>query len=588
MAEIPFEVCNAILSGNADFPDVTPNPDVSGIGVLIGFLTPAYLTLALVIVYYLMGYIEDDFTNELDSLVIGKMSPKKYFGPLPKLETRLRRIILTFSDQQAVTGIALLGSGYAQLNSGIDRYHWQILVYLAWFSSLTHLTTLTVLRQHFLHNPAARLGRVVLMLITVAMLAIALLPTGDTQWSFGDDWGYRQSQGVPARCYFQRLGPYNHERHFDIRSLGSISMIISIFVLASGYLTRAVKLSDRATKITRLWFNEKPSSSLLCLRHCVLKRLKTPVPTNRKVQWVVGYISIETFDVWFKILYNVYASMLWEIVWLISALAWGTRNLLVVRVANNINAESAWGFGQIFVVILLVLPLLGTMETFYERQLSSRQEQEDEDESLSNNTPRHGTRTSIKKPPIILVGHWQARQEPSATKDSILLGHLRSRTEIRNGEQSMDVLPPRKSLQLDHTVVVKSEAQPAPDGHTVQNASSKYYQFQWFWIALATVLLVTIAAIIFVLAVTERAIRLLFIIPLAVGWIVVPTFWYSASFVTLSEFHAPLGTWIETCLGITRQQQKAILRLLTWCWPVITLAAMVSTEVGVLMVVRLE
>lgn len=331
-----------------------------------------------------MGYIEDDYMNEIDGWVINRFSPSKYFKSWPRLETTLRRVVLAFSDQQAVTGIALLGSGYGSLNTGIDSYHWQILVYLVWFSSLTHLTTLTVLRRHFLHNPAARLGRAVLMFITVAMLAVALLPTGDTLWSFGDDGSYQQSQGVPALCYFRRLGSHEHQKQFDVYSPGFISMIISIFILASGYLTRAVKLSNRASNITKAWFNEKPSHSLLHLRDCALERLERPVPTSRKIQWVVGYILIETFNVWFKVLYDIYASMLWEvcvpiailggvmriltsskIIWLVSALAWGTRNLFAVRVANNIDAESSWGFGQIFTVILLVLPLLGTVETFY-------------------------------------------------------------------------------------------------------------------------------------------------------------------------------------------------------------------------------
>ncbi|KAI4183583.1 MAG: hypothetical protein L6R41_005322 [Letrouitia leprolyta] len=260
-----------------------------------------------------MGYIEDDYMNEIDGWVINRFSPSKYFKSWPRLETTLRRVVLAFSDQQAVTGIALLGSGY------------------------------------------------------VAMLAVALLPTGDTLWSFGDDGSYQQSQGVPALCYFRRLGSHEHQKQFDVYSPGFISMIISIFILASGYLTRAVKLSNRASNITKAWFNEKPSHSLLHLRDCALERLERPVPTSRKIQWVVGYILIETFNVWFKVLYDIYASMLWEvcvpiailggvmriltsskIIWLVSALAWGTRNLFAVRVANNIDAESSWGFGQIF------------------------------------------------------------------------------------------------------------------------------------------------------------------------------------------------------------------------------------------------
>ncbi|KAL8677607.1 MAG: hypothetical protein Q9186_005990, partial [Xanthomendoza sp. 1 TL-2023] len=152
--------------------------------ILIGFLTTAYLTLVLVIVHYLMSCVEKPFLNEIDEMILNKLSPKKYFGSVPRLEQTLPRIVLMFSDQQAVTGIALLSSAFAQLhaNPAFSSYHWQIVVYLPWFSSLTHLTTLTVLRQYFRDNHAARLWRALLMLVTVAMLGTALLPTGDHLW----------------------------------------------------------------------------------------------------------------------------------------------------------------------------------------------------------------------------------------------------------------------------------------------------------------------------------------------------------------------------------------------------------------------
>ena len=92
-----------------------------------------------------MGCVEEKFLNEVDKMVLTKFSPRKRVHSVQRLELALRRIVLMFSDQQAATGIALLASGYAQLSSSISNYHWQMLVYLAWFSSLTHLTTLTVL-----------------------------------------------------------------------------------------------------------------------------------------------------------------------------------------------------------------------------------------------------------------------------------------------------------------------------------------------------------------------------------------------------------------------------------------------------------
>lgn len=88
-----------------------PNPDVSGLGVLIGFIVTAYLTLAFVVVYYLMGCIEETFLNEIDKMILAESSLRRHVKSVRRVESTLRRAGLMFSDQQIVSGIALLGSG---------------------------------------------------------------------------------------------------------------------------------------------------------------------------------------------------------------------------------------------------------------------------------------------------------------------------------------------------------------------------------------------------------------------------------------------------------------------------------------------
>ena len=278
--------------------------------MLIGFLATAYLTLLLVIIYYLMGFIDARYTNNIDAVVINKLSPRTYLGQAKRLETTLRRVIVTFSDQQAATGIALLSSGFAQLSSGIDSYHWQILVYLVWFSSLTHLTTLTVLRQYFLHNPAARLGRAVLMLITVTMLGAALLPTGNNIWFYGNVYHAGPLAAAPAICYFQRLGS---SKSFEIGSPGGISMIISIAVLASGYLTRMIQLSNHATAVSHRWLKEKPRNFLQKLLDHAAQRSSNHASGSYSVYWKVDNLILEILFVWLKALLDIYSSMIWEV-----------------------------------------------------------------------------------------------------------------------------------------------------------------------------------------------------------------------------------------------------------------------------------
>lgn len=83
---------------------------------------------------------------------------------------------------------------------------------------------------------------------------------------------------------------------------------------------------------------------------------------------------------------------------------------------------------------------------------------------------------------------------------------------------------------------------------TTAYASSKYYRFERFWILLLSIFLLALLAVMFVLAMTIRVLEAYYIIIFAVSSILVLTFGYLAVFVTISEFHAPLGTTIETHL----------------------------------------
>ena len=71
-----------------------------------------------------MRCVEERFLNKVDRMFLIKASFLRPGESVPYLEIALRRIVLMFSDQQVVTGIALLASGYSQLSSGISNYHW--------------------------------------------------------------------------------------------------------------------------------------------------------------------------------------------------------------------------------------------------------------------------------------------------------------------------------------------------------------------------------------------------------------------------------------------------------------------------------
>ena len=277
----------------------------------MGFLATAYLTLIIVSVYYLFGYVPDEFLNSIDRGIIDTLWRKARSKPTKVWEPTLRAAVLMFSDQQLVTGLALLISGYVQLRCGISSYHWQTLTYLAWFSSLTHLTTLTVLRQYFRDNPAPRLWRAVLMLVMVTMLGVALLPSGDGLW-FRSDNDYDNTAQLSALCFFRRLVARPPEERFELETYTTASMLISVLVLFSGYLTRLFKLSRKATAFTKVWIRTKPGRILKsALRSSIQRAGKSN--TTMFMYWRLQHFVLETAYILLRACFDLFESTLWEV-----------------------------------------------------------------------------------------------------------------------------------------------------------------------------------------------------------------------------------------------------------------------------------
>jgi hypothetical protein len=146
-----------------------------------------------------------------------------------------------FADIQVITGVAILVSGYSSLRCGLSTYHWQLVVDLAWFSSVTHLSTLTFLR-HYLHNrPKEKRVRVVAMLVLLVLLCVAVGPTAHFAWLYETDaWNFdllKVQSSSHAICVYKLS--------IDTASPALHSMVVTICLLVYGFAMRIAKLSPR-------------------------------------------------------------------------------------------------------------------------------------------------------------------------------------------------------------------------------------------------------------------------------------------------------------------------------------------------------
>ena len=265
------------------------------------------MTLTIVYVYYMIDYVSPAFMSSIDRGCVDFIWRKRPSKPTDRWEPILRSAILMFSDQQMMTGIALLVSGYAQLANGVSSYHWQVIVYLTWFSSITHLTTLTFLREHFRTNPEVRLWRVILMFLMLSMLGVAFIPTGDAEWFSGD--GKRTQAGLPALCYFKRLGAATSER-YTFESEQFLSMLFSQILLFLSYLTRLVKVSGKATVAVRLCLRTKPGN---LLKRSLRTLVKEQQQSNFSWYWRLKLHVLLVIYMFLKASFDVYESTIFEV-----------------------------------------------------------------------------------------------------------------------------------------------------------------------------------------------------------------------------------------------------------------------------------
>ena len=159
------------------------------------------------------------------------------------------------------------------------------------------------------------------MLVTITMLAVALVPTGDFWWLtnlflIGElrrgergDW-QTNTTGVPAICYFQKLNSRNLHGPFITSLNQTRPMVISLAVLFFGYLTRLVRLSCRATAFTRLCLRTKPGVTSKKALKATQRRSKLP---RASFYWIIQHMAIETIYINLCACCDIWESMFWEV-----------------------------------------------------------------------------------------------------------------------------------------------------------------------------------------------------------------------------------------------------------------------------------
>lgn len=364
-----------------------PDSDISGLGVILAFTISAYITFALVLAAYLLGQVDESLLNTVDTKIfhIRPFRPPRTRDGKPtrlRVSLALRQAILSLSDQQIVTGIAILGAGFQGLRlGGIDSYHYQIVIYLAWMSSSVHLSALSILAPLLKDRPALKTWRLTGMLVLMIMLAIALIPTA------GNDWGLitwkdmlpgNSGWGVPAICFWGTT--YGDGVNPDA--------VLGFVILFVSYVWKVGGLFDGACWSYQRWIRYPVEWGFEKLLTGTAKRYASSRTQSGKggMGWLLNHRLVVAVWVPYVAVFETLASFSTAIWISCLGLVFGTIQIAVPRHQNQpfLEAnENVWGFGQLVPLILLIQPFSVVWEHLI---VSPRKHSEAEPEHTSTST----------------------------------------------------------------------------------------------------------------------------------------------------------------------------------------------------------
>lgn len=294
------------------------------------------------------------------------------------------RFILSLSDQQLVTGLAILVSGVSNQKT-LTFWEFRVAMSLAWFSTTSHLATLGTLRTYHKSTPGIRhirvVGMVLVLVLLLYMFLLHLVPYHSN--------GYHET--IFVQCVHPEILPLVFSKgSFLFVLVNTIQLLIVVF----GYYVRISELywghwippfafkllfrrkvpfplknfggQDPAGYIRpRLLVEDvlearQASARARKLRNIARSRLQISTGPSQRLNGLhleaTGALLLGSGS-FFSSLASIAFSLSYGIAQLV-AFRW-TRAPLLQEDAVSM------GFGQIMAIFLLVLPPLAAIESYY-------------------------------------------------------------------------------------------------------------------------------------------------------------------------------------------------------------------------------
>lgn len=316
---------------------------------LVTFISNSFLALACGFLEAILSYAgTDDITNAIDRWAAAKsqhlipfhitQDQRNFWHPI------LQKFAITLSDQQFLTGLAILSAGLWE-HCSISVYHFTLVLDMGWFSSTTHLVTISHLYPYLRRDKMRRNFRVFLMVIMIALLTTYTVMRSHKLWYLY--WT------TPAQCLFDDLAGnasrYSISLYIFAISLAYVSMIVMLYESAheacrKWLLDKPTALLDKAIGIMRRRADIRHKSFSFLLKALLLVRWLFLGITALLSSWCFAYL---VFWVWFAI--GIYVIMV-------------DRTLTASRIVGD---ENELTFGQFVPIFLLGSTAMVFRESYY-------------------------------------------------------------------------------------------------------------------------------------------------------------------------------------------------------------------------------
>jgi len=264
-----------------------------------------------------------------------------------KVEKKIEKILLGFSDQQLMTGIGMLVVAFAGLpNGAISIYHFQLAVDTAWFSANTHLITLTALRRYFRENSRIAICRVALICALGCLLISATCLLGNIDWNPRSRQYWNCPAAVLPHCF-----KFNWILLLPFPDISN-----SLSILVFGYASNLIPLSQ-----TLDFYVTKLLDTIL-----EAGTLASPFFTHRTWSgYTLQFVRVVFWPVTFALRHTTLTAVAFHVYWF----ALGLLQLFSDRTSGEAimidsGNENELAFGQVLALFLLGMNLLSAFEIF--------------------------------------------------------------------------------------------------------------------------------------------------------------------------------------------------------------------------------